>query len=40
MPAGREALDQLRADETSGSRDKRGRPRADCHVASVERGVS
>jgi len=29
--AGREDRDQLCADETSGSRDKRGRPHVDCH---------
>jgi tRNA(Ile)-lysidine synthase TilS/MesJ len=37
MATGHEDLDQLYADESGGSRDKRGRPRISCHVASVER---
>ena len=35
MATGHEDLDQLSADESGGSRDKRGRPRVACHVASV-----
>ena len=35
MAAGHEELDQLEADESGGSRDKRGRPCVGCHVASV-----
>ena len=36
MATGHEDLDQLEADESGGSRDKRGRPCVGCHVASVE----
>ena len=40
MATGHEDLDQLRADESGGSRNKRGRPRVACHVASVECAAS
>ena len=36
MATSPEDLDQLCADESGGSRHKRGRPRIACHVASVE----
>ena len=36
MATGHENLDQLSANESGGSRHKRGRPRVACHVVSVE----
>ena len=36
MATGHEGLDQLSADESGGSRHKRGRPRIACHLASVK----
>jgi len=35
MATGHEDLDQLSANESGGSRHKRGRPRVACHVVSV-----
>jgi len=37
MATGHQHLDQLRANESSGSCNKRGRPRVACHGASVKR---
>jgi hypothetical protein len=37
VATGCENLDQLSADESGGSRDKYGRARVACHVASLER---